>query len=531
MLKKLSILVAVTITMLALSVCVSAAPVTAPGGEVGSYAELITALGGDKHVSLKTLPDGKTECVVIYDDIELSSPVRITSGSYVIYGAGATVTCSFESGSFFEVTGKDTSLIIGNPEGSKSTDTVFNGKNESRSGSFVLVGEGASLAVYPGTVMKDTVTTASGGAIHNEGSLVVYGGEFSGCRAVTSGGAFYNDGDMVLSSGKVMSCSSGLGGGLYNNKKATLIGISFSECVSDKGGAVYNCAEMKFASSSVTSSKAGQGAGVYNSGECEFLGGSITGCVAENGDGGAVYNCGTLTLTAGYLDGNSARYGGNVYNEAEMTTENNATLSGGKAETGGNIYNAVNGHTVFNGGSISLGKATYGGGVFNVGSIDLQGSNIMSNKADVGGGFFNGGRVVMTKNGYVDPTNDFFVLLSEDNSHALHIGEGWVYDRQIIKLSCGVAVDDGYVYKESVGDVLIVTDNEYYVGERFETYHKNGLAISDDGTLVKAAPDLSLLWYILGGIVAFAAVVTAIVIPVRYFDKKKTSTVSADDYF
>ena len=346
-----------------------------------------------------------------------------------------------------------------------------------------------------------------------------------------SGGAIYSKGEIILSAGSVDSCSSGLGGAFYNEGKATLLGMTFNGCIADKGGAIYNSSELKYVSSSVTASKAKQGAGLYNDGDCEFLGGSISGCIAENGEGGAVYNADTLTLTAGTFDGNSALHGGNIYNNAEMTTESDCYISEGKAESGGNIFNSGLGHLLLNGGSITLGKATYGGGLFNLGSIDLKGSNIHSNRADVGKGILNHGSVVMTKNGYVDPSNDFFTVLSEDNSHALVIDEGWVYDRQIIKLSCGVALDDGYVYEEKVGNVLVVTECDYKITERFELFNKNGLALSGDGTIVKAALDLTVLWYVLGAIVAFAAVVTAIVIPVRYLDKKKASTVSADDYF
>lgn len=529
MIKKLSFIIAIATVALTLTLCASAAPASAPGGEVTSYEGLVTALGGEDNVSLVKNGDGEVDHLIVYNDILLSAPVRITSGEYVIYGAGATFTCSFKEGSFFEISGDKTSLTVGNTAGSKSEDTFFDGKNESRNGSFFKVGEGAALAVYPGTVMKDTVTTVSGGAIFNEGSLVIYGGKYTGCRAVVSGGVIYNEGEVVLTSGSISSCSSGLGGGLYNGGKATLVGMTISECIADKGGAIYNASEMKFASAAVTSSKAKEGAGLYNEGECEFLGGSIKECLAENGTGGAVHNNGKLILTAGTFDENKALEGGNVYNAKEMTIDTNMSLFSGKAETGGNIYNS--GDALFKGGAVSLGKATYGAGVFNLGKLDLQGCNIHSNKATVGGGILNHGSVVMTKNGYIDPSNDFFTVLDEDNSHALVIGEGWVYDRQIIKLSCGIAVDDGYEYKESVGDVLILTEYEYDINDRFALFNKNGLALSKDGTLVKAAPDLSVLLYVLGGIAAFAAVVTAIVLPVRYFDKKKAPTVSADDYF
>lgn len=511
----------------------AASSVSVPGGNVTSYDELFEALGGEATAVLKKNDKGETTAVQIFENIELSSPVRIASGEYVIYGAGATVTASYKDESFFEVSGENTILVIGNPEGSTTIDTTFNGNEISRSGSVLTVDAKAKLVVYSGTVFKNIVTTASGGAVSNKGELILYGGKFEKCRAVVSGGAVYNEGEAVFAAGTMVECSSDIGGAVYNCGKATFIGTEMKTCMADKGGAIYNASELKYASSTISESKARLGGAIYNEKNCELLGGSISNCSSENGEGGAIYNVSELVLTAGSLNGNISKKGGNIYNNGILEMNKNIAISSGKAENGGNIYNDTLGKINSKGGSVTLGKAEFGAGVFNLGEMILEGGNYHSNRANVAGsGILNHGAVSMLKNGYVDPDNDFFVVLSEDNAHALKVLAGWEYNKQIVKLSCGIVTNAGYEYKESVGDTLIINeDDSVVIKDRFDLYNKNGFVLSDNGKIAKAPGDFTEVFYIVGAVVAFAVVVAAIVITVRFFDKKKSSANGADDYF
>lgn len=535
MLKKVIITIfAVLLIFASLPMAFSAASaVTVSGGSVTSYEELYAVLGGEETSILKKNDEGETVAIQIFENIELSAPVKITSGEYVIYGAGATITASYKEGSYFEISGENTIVVFGNPEGSTTVDTTFDGKDVSRNGAVISVESKARLAIYSGTVFKNVVSTASGGAVINKGELLVYGGKFEKCRAVVSGGAVYSEGESVFASGSITECSSDIGGAVYNIGKATFIGTEITKCVADKGGAIYNASEIKYASSTVTECKARQGGAIYNEKSCELLGGSIKLCISENGEGGGIYNAADLILTAGTLESNTAKNGGSIYNNGKLTLERNCSIQIGKAVYGGNIYNDKQGSIESNGGSITLGKADFGGGVYNLGEMMLVGGNYHSNRANVAGsGILNHGKVNMTNNGYIDPDNDFFVVLSEDNLHALHVLVGWEYNKQIVKLSCGIVTDNGYEYKESVGDtILVIDDDSVIVGDRFALYNKNGLVISQNGKLIKASGDLKAVFYIVGAVVAFAIVVSAIVVTVRYFDKKKSSATSADDYF
>jgi hypothetical protein len=290
---------------------------------------------------------------------------------------------------------------------------------------------------------------------------------------------------------------------------------------------------MKYASSTVNGCKARLGGAIYNDKVCELLGGNISSCTAENGDGGAIYNASELTLSSGTLESNTANNGGSVFNKATLTLNTGIHMSVGNAEKGGHIYNDTTGVIISNGGSVSLGKSGYGGAIYNLGQINLEGGNFHSNRASVAGsGILNHGKVTMTNNGYIDPDNDFFVVLSEDNAHALVVLDGWKYNKQVVMISCGVANEDGYEYKQSVGDtLLVIEDSTVIVDERFDFYNGKGLTISQNGKLVKVPGNYKFVIYIIVAVAAFAAVVAAIVFTVRFFDKKKSSTVSADDYF
>ena len=534
MFKKIIIYVFTLIFVLsALQITFSAASsVTVPGGTVTSYEELFYALGGSDTSAIKRNDKGDIVAILIFENIELSSPIKITSGEYVIYGAGSTVTASFSDKSFIEISGEETYVIIGNPDGSTTIDTTFDCKEASRGASIITVESGSVLGIYSGTVIKDVICTSSGGAITNKGELLMYGGTMQKCRAVISGGAVYNEGEVVFASGSITECSSDIGGAVYNSGKAIFIGVEIKSCVADKGGAVYNSSEAKFASSVINECKARMGGAIYNDKTCEVLGGNISLCTADE-NGGAIYNASDLTLSAGTIQNSSAINGGNVYNNGTLTFDNNISITTGKAVRGGNIYNDNLGSITSNGGSVTLGKADFGGGVFNLGEILLQGGNYHANNATVAGkGFLNHGSVSMTKNGYIDPNNDFFVVLSEDNSHALIVLEGWEYNKQIVKLSCGIVSNGAYEYMEKVGDTLLVlNDKSVIVKDRFALFNEQGLLLSQNGKLIKNPNDNSVLFFVIGAVIVFAVLVTLIVCTVRFFDKRRKTNMSEDDYF
>lgn len=506
---------------------VSAAQETvyADGGTVKNYEELFNALGGESAVSIKY--DKNDSSVIthiqIYKDIILKNPLIVTGGEYVIYGSGSRVTFGFEKGDLITVSGENTKLKLGNPNGGDKDDTVFTANNSNRNGSFLHVENGASAEIFYGTVFKDILNSSSGGAIVNDGKLTLYDCDISNCRSVGSGGAIYNRSELIVAKAAIKNCSSDLGGAVFSEGDATFISLEISECNALKGGAIYNSGSIKFGSSSVNSCSASEGGGVYNNGSFEMIGGSISGCESEGGTGGGIYNTKTLKLSSGNVDGNSAENGGNIYNGGTLELENRINVNEGKAGlSGGNIYNTASGQINLTGGNITLGTAENGGGIYNLGEIIISGGNISANKADVGSGILNHGKARLSKSGYVDPKNDFFAVLSEENIHALYINSDWIYDRQVIALSCGRYDNGSYSYDNAVGSVVVINNSDADISKRFSVYKNESLIINQKGIISKAQAKVSkTVIYIAVIAVAFVLTVTVMVTVIRFIDRRK----------
>ncbi len=487
---------------------------------VTSYEELISALGGEGVV----LRDDK---LIIVKDIALKAPIHIVSGSYTLVGEGAVITADYKDGDFFIISGKDTSLSVGDryaPE--EKRDLVFDGEGgeKIREGSVFFVEESARLELFPCVVIEDAVTTVSGAAVYNEGAFTMYGGEIASCRAVSSGGAVYNSGSAAFTSGKITSCSANHGGLVYSDGESAFAGTTLEKGSATNGGAIFNAGELKFVSSSVTDCKASRGGGIYNSGKAEITGGSISSCSAENGEGGGVYNASELEASGSPISENSAKNGGNVYNTATLTMGDELYLYGGKAsENGGNVYNAEEGTFTFASGSISGGIAVYGGGLYNLGTFTHAGGGFYGNSAEVGDGVLNHGEMTLKGTGYCGTNDSFFVVINPDLSHAITVDAEWTQKTKPSPISCGIYENGKYFYRHSVGDKLLDIKGETQADKSFTFYDsKAGLVLSPDGALAKAPTEVpKAVLTVLAVIAAYAAVTAAMVFAIRYLDKKK----------
>ncbi|MBO5040521.1 MAG: hypothetical protein J6D09_05440 [Clostridia bacterium] len=493
------------------------ASATAPGGTVTTPEELVSALGTDGVVY-------KNGVIKIIKDVVLSKSINITSGSYVIIGEGASIKGSFD-GNMFVLSGEGTGLTLGDQiaEENKS-DLVFDGDNAVRSGSVFRVEKGAKLEMCASVVIKNAMTSLSGAAVYNEGEFTMFGGVIENCRASSSGGAIYNAGTLTLASGNIENCSANDGGAVFNEGKATFVAVTVSKCNAPNGGALYNFGEMQYLSASITECSAStKGGAVYNSGKAVIKGGKINKNVCENGEGGGIYNTSELELSGSVLSENTAQNGGNVYNSGNAVTGEGFFLTSGVAsEKGGNIYNSELGIFTQSTGVINLGKAVYGGGVYNVGTYNL-GGGVYSNRAEVGEGVLNHGKLVLVDKGYVENGDDIFVVLTPENKHTVVVAESWTYNKKPVALSCGTYSDGSYEYSYSVGNKLLDIKGNINADKRFKLY-ANGtkLVISDNGTLVKAtAPFSKTLATIVCIVFAYPLVTAVIVFTVRHFDKKK----------
>ena len=201
------------------------------------------------------------------------------------------------------------------------------------------------------------------------------------------GGAIYNQGTLMLSNGSRLSGNvAGAGGGVFNQGGA----LTVIDSALDRNSAL------------------GSGGGIYNAGGTVTLGnGALHGNSSHYG-GGVFNNAGTLAVSHSNLSGNSARFGGGVYNlRGSVSVSNNSTLSGNWAfhadypwagGDGGAIYNS--GGTVSISSSILSGNSAdpffgTGGGIYNDsdGTVTVAAaSSIAGNTSrDVGGDVDNRG--------------------------------------------------------------------------------------------------------------------------------------------
>ncbi len=518
MIKKLLFVVLLLGALLAcISLSVSAEVISAPGGTVTSYEELKTALGGDAAVKQE---DGY---LLILSDLCLESPVVITKGEYELRGAGVVISASFESGSFFEVGGtEETALSFGSVDEEATNDNItLDGEGKTREGSLLMIGEKASVFLYTGTILQNNVTTVTGGAVSCDGSFAMCGGIIRNCRSIGSGGAIYSRGEVLLPAGTIESCSAEFGGAVYNEGTAAFVGTEISDCSASRGGAVFNAATMRFYSSSVTSCKASQGGGVYNSGEAVLEGGQIVSCLSEHGEGGGIYNSGTLTLKGTYLNENSAKNGGSLYNvgKSELSA---GQLNRGVAELrGGNVFNDEKAQYSMTGGTVGAGKAAYGGNLYNFGIAHFSEGLIVNGKADVGGAMLNEGTLTLAQGIFFQEKNDLCVVITDDQAHAVRI-ESTMRPEQVAMLTPAVRNGDGYTVEYRAGAVLLFGDavKTEYTRFRVSSNGATNWILSDRGALEKPIPVYYQPWFYLILLVAFFAVVTGLILLIRFLDKK-----------
>ncbi len=516
-----------SVLLLSIHLSAAAAAAKAPGGEVTSYEELASALGGEGITQIKYVdgdPEGQVSHIVILSDICLESPVVITEGEFMIIGAGIEITASFTEGSFFEVGGdKKVTLILGSSQVQTDNENIIlNGSKQTRKGSLLSIGTDATVAVFTGTVFCDSTTEVAGGAIANDGTFAMYGGVIENCSSMGAGGAISSRGTVLLPSGMIVGCTAEFGGALYNEGEATLAGTEIKDCAATKGGAIFNANELELLSSSLSACNASQGGGLYNSGTAELKGGQILSCKAEGGEGGAVYNSGTLTQNGTYINECSAKNGGSLYNVGEAEIQDGQIYSGTAAEAGGHVYNEANAKLIFAGGAFGRGSAKLGGGIYNLGDLSVTGGGFHSNKADFGQAILNHGSLIFEKFPYVDDKNDVFIVIDEGNPHAIRV-QSEMKAECIAVLTPGRYMADGYAYGYEEGVCLLTGDFVTDSYSHFEITPENGAEwlLDVDGTLVKPVPVYRQAWFYCALVGCFAVVVAVMVVAVRFLDKKR----------
>lgn len=301
---------------------------------------------------------------------------------------------------------------------------------------------------------------ASGGAIHNEGTVTMSGAtDFTGNKVVQNNRPTGVMGDLTQLGGAVLTTG---GSQLTFNGDTTFTNNTVTSGVSNSGGSygaaggalavggtsIVSPATVDFnqgvtftgnEATATNGSAIGGGVVVANNstvnfkGKTDFVGNKATGTTGSFGgglavldgtvnmagnttltsntaqDGGAIYNLDTVKLTgaSNELSSNTATAnGGAVLNMGNIEI-NNATLSNNTAgEVGGAIANAGRTNTNPDGGIVTLNNSTVSGnsaqegaGIYNVGTAVVNNVTLSGNKATGNGGaLYNRGSMFVTGN-------------------------------------------------------------------------------------------------------------------------------------
>jgi uncharacterized repeat protein (TIGR01451 family) len=240
--------------------------------------------------------------------------------------------------------------------------------------------------------------TKGGGAIWNDGVMVINYGIISGNQATVYGGGIYNEstGQLEINFSQVdqntidnpVSGGSAYGGGIFNQADFAVNPVQKGQVIVRRssftgnqakgswgtGGAITNVGNMSLDTVKITNNTSkGIGGGIDNVGSMEIYQGTITGNTATGSDGGGVETSGILTIINSAIVNNTAvRYGGGIDKWLGRTWIINSTISGNASDQfGGGIFNNANPLEISNStitnntADANMDNLGTGGGVFN----------------------------------------------------------------------------------------------------------------------------------------------------------------------
>lgn len=242
---------------------------SAPGGVVTNDSTFVVALGGAVNADSYIDTNTGTHYIRIINDISLTAPVNITSGTYTIISDGVARTIS-RSVAFSEmfVVGSGVTLNLG--EGLSTTLLYFDGrKNQNVYGGNNLFSNYGTINMYSDVNIQNF--SGKYGGVFNSGTTSVfnlYGGNITS-NASTSGygGGITNFGGTInMYGGSVISNqTTSNGGGIYNNGILKMYNGSITYNSGSNGGGVYvaDTAQFKMMGGTVTSNFGTVGNGIY----------------------------------------------------------------------------------------------------------------------------------------------------------------------------------------------------------------------------------------------------------------------------
>lgn len=301
-----------------------------------------------------------TKTLQMTENVNVSSTLTVASGKNITLDLnGYALTFTGETGSVIEVAGeftlKDSWSFVSTDDvahmhnilnpATDDTVLVFGGvitggkgkvSGSSTLGGAIYIANDGKMTMESGKISGNDISSKSdphGGAIRNEGTFIMNGGEISYNKAVCGGGICVNDGNTEINGGAIMcNTATGDGGGVFYENTKPNVEFTFTD-----GAICYN-----------TAADVGGGVHLY-SGEMTMSGEAHIYQNISEKEGGGIHvdydsrnsAAATLNMSSGTINLNTANGtgGGGVYvNNGGIFNMSNGVIYGNKGVEGGGVY-------------------------------------------------------------------------------------------------------------------------------------------------------------------------------------------------
>ena len=529
----------------------------APGGEVSTVDELISAFGKDSFGNPNaTLLLNSENDIRLINSVILDAPIIIKDGEFTIVGGGCTIARGFNGGAVIIVdgsSGKSPILKLERPTQNDFADNdepnlIINGNEKSfgrNSEAFIKVLGNAKLVSNNRVLYKDITTDGNGGAISAFPSiseenyyfptLELNYNRFDNCKSGNGGAVYFegysndkNEGVIDVNTCYFNKCVAADNGGALSilGGKAEINAGEMVENTAEKGGAIYACAEIQISETKFTSNYAGvSGGAVYCAKEdsvsqvCKTM---LLGIFAEKnrsaGNGGMITNDGICAGSNIYIDANSAAgNGGGVYNTATFLYTEGSILNNKCDCIGGGVYNHGS-SAVFqmSGGEINANTAIYAGGVYSEGYMKISGGAIGNNRGDSPEVMIKG-EFIMSENAVVT-NKDVIGLCGSEGAYPVIKLESVLTNKAIQKVAFYTESNGKYVLANKAG-MTVLSGEQEFVSKSAKLFDVSGsvlknYSVTQTGNLQFRFP-LMPLWAWILSIIAVSGLAAATVLFIR----------------
>lgn len=349
--------------------------------------------------------------------------------------------------------------------------TVLDANSRSR---IISISKNANVHIY-GVTFTNGQVTGDGGAILNEGNLIIENSKFINNKADNAGAAIRTAVHSNLNVyNSVFELNQALFGTAIDSYQATSVIVDSSIFINNhahEGGAIYNrFSDFQLINSTFINNSATRGGGIYNNRgyltiyNSRFYSNTVTHL------GGGVKSWGVCEIHDTIIRDNEAQYGGGVYISEYPMIIKNCTIENNRAEEGGGVIADSYGNLTIMDSRVNNNYADIGGGIdVSWGYLSVKNCNLNNNTAtDKGGGI-----ACVLFEADVDDT-----ILT--NNHAnigggLYIGK-LTADFDNCILNYNTAKDGAAIY--NIGDAIL---NNFKAGHNTASNYGGG--VYNDGTL------------------------------------------------